>query len=397
MNRTQRARGARPSRCDGFTLVEMIVAITIYGIVLAAGIGFVAMQNSLFHRGLDRMTALQNLRYALSSLQTDIPTLGTNVPTSQPALVYAGDDVLAFSSDYASNVADDIFATYVDPGAPNGQVTAPDPGVTIPNSGGYTWPATPYRSRVGTRSPAELLIYWFTPDVSTARADDFVLFRQVNAGAPEPVARNILQDGVAPFFQYLRRTTVSGQPSITIVPNAALPVVHTSTFHRVAADTAVSAVADSIRAVRVRFRSTNGLTGTAERVVAASRVIDMPNAGFTLLPTCGHEPIMGGGLGAQLVDLGSGDYVARLAWSAAVDETAGERDVARYVVYRQAVPVGSDWGDPYVSIPAGLATYSFDDRMVALGATYQYALAAQDCTPALSSLETSPLVVVPAS
>jgi hypothetical protein len=106
---------------------------------------------------------------------------------------------------------------------------------------------------------------------------------------------------------------------------------------------------------------------------------------------------MGGGLGAQLVDLGGGDYVARLAWSAAVDETAGERDVARYVIYRQSVPVGSDWGDPYVSIPAGLAAYSFDDRVVALGATYQYALAAQDCSPALSSLVTSPLVVVPAS
>ena len=79
-----------PGRAAGFTLVEMIIAIMIYGIVFAIGIGFVASQNNLFHRGLDRMTALQNMRYALSSLETDIPSLGTNVPTVQRWLIYAG-------------------------------------------------------------------------------------------------------------------------------------------------------------------------------------------------------------------------------------------------------------------------------------------------------------------
>ena len=382
-------------REGGFTLVEMIIAIMIYGIVLAAGIGFVAMQNTLFHRGLDRMTALQNLRYALNSMETDIPTLGTNVPTVQPSLVYAGPTVLAFTGDYASNVANDVFASYIDLAAPNGQVTVPNPTVTIPTTS-YTWPDTLYLTTAGTRSPAELLVYWFDLDTTTTRTDDYVLYRQVNDYAPEPLARNILASpDTTPFFQYLRRIDyASAASAVAMIPDASLPITHSSTFHRVAADTAASALADSIRAVRVTFRSTNGLEGDAERIVSASRMIDMPNAGFTLMQTCGDEPIMGDTLGASIVDLGGGDYVARLIWNAAVDETAGEQDVARYVIYKQATPIGTDWGDPYLSIPAGLPDYTFDDGLITNGMTYQYALSAQDCTPMLSPLETSPLVVV---
>jgi prepilin-type N-terminal cleavage/methylation domain-containing protein len=393
MNEMRTTRGE-----GGFTLIEMIIAIMIYGIVLAAGIGFVAMQNTLFHRGLDRMTALQNLRYALNSMETDIPSLGTNVPTAQPSLVYAGPDVLAFTGDYASNVANDVFASYIDLGAPNGQVTVPAPTITVPNTT-FTWPDTLYLTTAGTRSPAEMLIFWFALDSTTTRNDDYVLYRQVNNGAPEPLARNLLRAvDASPFFRYVRRRDfASAASAIEVIPDGSLPIMHSSTFHRVAADTAASALSDSIRAVRVTMRSTNGLTGDAERIVAASRMIDMPNAGITLMQTCGDEPIQGSALGATLVDLGGGNYVSRLSWTAAVDETAGELDVARYVIYRQRTPIGTDWGDPYLSIPAGLANYTYDDGLIAYSETYQYALSAQDCTPMLSPLETSPLVVVPAS
>lgn len=388
----------RPMKTDrrGFTIIEMIISIMIFGIVLAVAIGFVSSQNTLFHRGLDRMTALQNLRYALGSMETDIPTLGTNVPTVQPTLVYADNDVLAFTGDYTSNLANDVFTTYIDVSAPTGQVTAPDPTITIPNST-FTWPDTLYLSTAGARSPAELLIFWFEPDTTTARTDDFVIFRQVNSAAPEPLARNILMAADStPFFSYMRRVDfASAAASLVPVPDSALPIAHTATFHRVAADTAASALADSIRAVRVSFRSTNGLTGTAERIVDGSRLIAMPNAGVNLMQTCGDEPIMGDTLGALVLADGVGGFYTRLTWNAAVDETAGEQDVARYVIYRQELPIGTDWGDPFLSIPAGLATYQYDDATVVSGESYQYALAAQDCTPMLSPLEQSGLVVVP--
>jgi len=379
----------------GFTLVELVVSVSIYGIVLAVAISFVAKQNTMFTRGLDQMSSLQNLRYAMNSLEMDIPTLGTNVPTIQPSLVYADDDVIAFSGDYASNIANDVFASYIDLGAPNGQVTVPSPSITLPNSA-VTWPDTLYLSSSGTRSPAELLIYWFAADSTTSRTDDYVLFRQVNAGTPEPVARDLLKSGTTPFFSYMRRIDfASAASSLDTVPQASLPIEHTSVYHKVAADTAASALADSIRAVRVTFRSTNGRAGSNERIVAASRLIAMPNAGFERLRTCGDEPIMGTALSATAVDVGGGVYVVRLAWNAAIDETAGELDVARYVLYRQALPITSDWGDPYLSIPAGLTSYQYDDPSVTSGFSYMYAVAAQDCTPMLSTLEQSPLVVVP--
>ena len=78
--------------------------------------------------------------------------------------------------------------------------------------------------------------------------------------------------------------------------------------------------------------------------------------------------------GAETIDL---------TWPAAADEVGGERDVLRYVIWRR--PFGAAvWGDPYRSIPAGNATYLFNDQQVAVGETWEYQLAAQDCTPALS-------------
>ena len=86
-----------------------------------------------------------------------------------------------------------------------------------------------------------------------------------------------------------------------------------------------------------------------------------------------------------------------LRWNAAVDETAGERDVTRYVIFRR---LSSDltWGDPYLSLPpAGTATYLYTDPAATLasGQTYVYGLAAQDCTPTNSSLTQSVPVNIP--
>jgi hypothetical protein len=77
-----------------------------------------------------------------------------------------------------------------------------------------------------------------------------------------------------------------------------------------------------------------------------------------------------------------------------VDEASGEKDVIRYVVWRRD-PAVLDWGDPYLSIPTGSASYSYLDQDVVSGSTYQYAVAAQDCTPRISSQLTSGAVAVP--
>jgi len=105
--------------------------------------------------------------------------------------------------------------------------------------------------------------------------------------------------------------------------------------------------------------------------------------------------MLGTGLGAVTVVLPGGEYGIQLTWSRSTDEAGGEADVARYVIYRQEGAGGADWGDPYLSIPAGQTAYVYVDENVTSGRTYQYSLAAQDCTPKLSSLTTSATLIVP--
>ncbi|MFC1662457.1 hypothetical protein ACFL3S_13555, partial [Gemmatimonadota bacterium] len=116
--------------------------------------------------------------------------------------------------------------------------------------------------------------------------------------------------------------------------------------------------------------------------------------GFQTIQVCGSRPILGGGISVALVTLPEGEPAVDLSWNQATDEGGGESDVVRYVIYRRETS-SSDWGDPYLSIPAGKASYSYQDANVEAGAVYKYGLAAQDCTPSLSSIAASPAVPIP--
>lgn len=380
-------------RRSGFTLVELIVALTVFGIVITASVAFAARQNSAFQESLVRLGALRNLRYAVTSLEQDLETVGTNVPTTQPNLLYAGADVVAFSADYVTNVANDPFSVYYDPDAPAGQVTAPASSLVVPTTG--TTIADSVYEVGGVRSPAEILMFFFQPDTATARTDDFRLYRQVNDGTPELLARNLLRVNGASFFSYqMEREDTTGAVFFGPVADSLLPLWHSSPLHLALADTGQAAWPDSVRAVRVTLAATNGLDGDNERQVDATRLIPLPNAGLAALSTCGSVPILGVTLNAAAGTNANGDPIVQLTWDPAVDEVGGEGDVVRYVLWKRNL-IQSDWGDPYLAIPAGATSYTYDDAAVESGAVYDFALAAQDCTPSLSARVTSSPVVIP--
>ncbi|HKV70004.1 MAG TPA: hypothetical protein VJN62_02095, partial [Gemmatimonadales bacterium] len=111
--------------------------------------------------------------------------------------------------------------------------------------------------------------------------------------------------------------------------------------------------------------------------------------------TCGSPPLLGVSLSAGAITQADGTPAINLTWSPSTDETGGEKDVVRYVLWRRTGGV-TDWGTPYVAIPAGSASYSYVDAGVTSGQNYQYQLAAQDCTPSLStSPATSSVVTIP--
>jgi prepilin-type N-terminal cleavage/methylation domain-containing protein len=377
---------------SGMTLVEMLIALTVFGLVMAGAFSMLQSQSKGFQLGSDRAATLQNLRYTANTLELDLRTLGSDVPDGQPFLIYAGTDVIAYNADYTTNIAHDPYAVYYDPDAPGSAVTALQQSqkIQIPLTS-VSYPDTSYKAQGSSvqNSPAETIIFFFTPDSSTARTDDYVLYRQVNNAAPEVVAHNLLKTQNAAFFTYYRfHAPLDAAQYVDTVPAASLPLRHVIPIHGAPADTGAYAAVDSIRGVLVRFTATNGKTGADERTLAISRTIRFPNAGMAVKKTCGDEPIFGSAVTASDTTLSSGSKAVNLAWGQAVDEKGGELDVQMYIVWRK-LSTDPDWGPPFLSIPAGQPSYTYTDATVVSGNTYQYAVAAQDCTPSQSAASTA--------
>ncbi len=148
---------------SGFSLVELVVALAIFSVLLATTLGFYQQQGVAFRESNDRMTVMQNLRYGVNTVEQNVRTAGVGVPSKQPVIVYADDDVIAFNADYATNIANDFFAVFYDPRLPDDAVTAVTPGraFTIPTTG-FTYPDSAYYQGSGN-SPAETITLYFRP------------------------------------------------------------------------------------------------------------------------------------------------------------------------------------------------------------------------------------------
>lgn len=389
---------ARLRESDGFSLVEMLIALVVLSIIMATSMSFFRGQIQSFRRGSDRFTITQNAAFAVNTLETSLRTAAAHLTDDQPPLVYADSVTVAFNTDFATNDANDVFAVYYERTAPDSAVTSlgASNAIVIPGTA-FTYPGKTYRtSGGGANSPAETIIFFFRPDSTSLRTDDYVLFRQTNGLDPELVSRNLLRSSGQPFFQYWEVIIPVAGPAVidTVLP-ANLPLSHSVPAHGTPADTGTNARIDRIRAVFIRLRSTNGLQGAEERTETMTRMVWIPNLGIVPRKTCGDVPLLGGTLTTTPVNLPGGEPAIDLSWGVATDESTGEQDVVRYVIWRR--PAGAvDWGDPLLSIPSGLASYAYTDTQVDGLATYDYALAAQDCTPSLSALTTVSAVTAPA-
>ncbi len=387
-------RPMRAGRRAGFTLTEMLVAMTIFGALITTTLAIFSEQIRTFASGSTQVDANQNLRFAMGVFEKDVPTAGAGLPGTQPFLVYADTHVVALNADYLSNVRNDAFAVYVDTLQPDSMVLA------LTRSQKFTLPLTTFQYpdttyRVGAaNSPGETIIFYFQPDASTPRTDDYLLWRQTNRMQPELIARNLLKSSNLPFFKYYRRVQgVGTNQTMDSVPTAWMPLRHTFPVHGAVADTGTVARIDNVRAVEVRFRTTDATPGAQQRIYETRRIIGLPNAGKRAARTCGDEPILGAINFQAIPDLSVLGFPAvDLTWLAATDEAAGERDVVRYVIWKSTTPLTGN-EDPFVSIPSGNANYAFKDTSILPSTTYYYALAAQDCTPSLSTLLNRTVVI----
>ena len=74
----------------GMTLIEMLIAITVFSIVLGGALGFLSKQSKGMDRNSADMGMLQNLSFAGALLEQEVRMAGANVPFKQPAVLYAG-------------------------------------------------------------------------------------------------------------------------------------------------------------------------------------------------------------------------------------------------------------------------------------------------------------------
>jgi len=377
-------------RTRGFSLIEMMISLVVLGIVMGGAILFFRGVSRAVAGTSDRMDAMQNLRYALSTLDRELRNAGAGTTGTQPTLVYISSNMVMFNADLVSLVAGSPTAVNYDPDANPNAVAAPTtsqkffiPGTSI------QYPDSTYRTTGGELSPAETITYWFTPDSTTANPNDYVLLRQVNNNAPDVVARNLLPYAGQPFFNWQIADTLG---NLSFVAGATLPLRHSVPVHGSTADTGLAAKIDSIRAVQVYAYTTNGLTGTQQVQRQLITTIAIPNAGLAKQLSCGDPPIFG----QTVTGAWNGDLVTpkiTLTWPAATDETSGQKDVQQYVIYRRTA--AGSFADALQSIPAGHPTYTYTDPTVLIDSTYVYQVAALDCTPTESTPATSNTVVIP--
>ncbi len=385
----------RAVRRTGMSLVEMLIALVVLSVVMGATLSVFRNQTTSFRTAGDRLELFQNMRYATTTVDRLLRTAGAGVVSQQPMFIYGGNDVVAFNADNASNLQTGCAVNF-NPDAPVGtfETMTMAQAYTLPNSA-FIYPTANYPV-TGTSCDAETIVLYFRPDSTTvADATDFMLIQRINDRPPEMVARNLFAYPGRPFFEYFVHPLTLPVPPATrdslVQANVggsgvALPIRHSAPIHGSAADSvgdpSNSYLADSVKAVRVNIRVSNGLLGVNRRVRDISTITSIPNNGLVQVKTCGTSPLLAGVLTATQPG-GSGTPV-RLAWVASVDEAAGESDVTQYNIYRRL------FANPNLelltTIPAGQVNYIYPDGGTVAATQYQWGVAAQDCSPAESTV-----------
>lgn len=377
-------------RDEGFTLIEVLITLVVMAIVMGSTVSFFRSQNQSYLDASRRLDVLQNARFAISQVERELRTLGAGVAGQQPMLVYGNTTVLAFNTDYAENDSTDFrWAVYYNPNVTDkaAQAWLQTDAATLPNTT-FTYPPITYRQGNGAVSPAETHLFWLEADAATSRSDDYILWERTNTETAELVSRNILQIGTKPFFEYfLARRLTTGPDTLMLTPSSLLPLIRVPlTSSMTGTDSANATRPDSIHAIRMNLRITNGLSGTSERLRDVSSVVALPNNGMPSASICGRSPFPAGTLSAvQNAVPGSGRVV--LSWAASPDQEAGENDVWQYVIY-QKLAGAPLWKDPVMNLGKTVAATSYTLEVGGLtpGVNYDFGVSAQDCTPAMSTM-----------
>lgn len=387
-------------RRAGFSLIELLIAITMLVAILGATYTLFRQQSVSFRQNTDRFDLVQNARNSMELTERVIRTMGAGVSGQQPVLVYGANTVLAFNADYVERDTVDMrWAANWNPDVPSEEtvVWLQANAAVIPNSSpAYTYPPATYRMSNGSLSPAETYLIYFELDATTSRSDDYVLYQRVNGGTAEVLARNLLPaSNGAPFLQYLLQRVLPTGDTLFNASGSLLPLIRRPLISGISStDSANYVRPDSVRAIRMNYRITNGQTGTAERTREISTIIEVPNNGIQMPTICGRPPLPPGFF--SVTDAGDGSGRVTVLFVRSPDQDAGEQDVRQYIIWRR-LSTQPLFAEPLLVTVAeqNKNDYLTDVLDQVPGETYIFGVAAQDCTPSLSSMLTATVTVAP--
>jgi prepilin-type N-terminal cleavage/methylation domain-containing protein len=384
-----RAAAPRPRR--GFTLLEVLVSMTILAAVMATGIRLFSVQSKAVTDNAGRLDALQTARFALSTIERELRMAGAGTVDAQPMLVLASPTAIAFNVNLVSRDTTDEAAVYQNPDAEPAAVRVfPRAAAMVLPGTSDIYPDTTYMAAAGVASSAETILYYVERDSAASDPLEHVLYRRVNETAPVVVARGLLVGPGDTVFHYLRLDDLGNRVPI---PQARQPMLHLNAIHGSPTDTGrLGGLIDSVRTVRIRFRAAYTSQNTRS-VRMVESVVRLMNAGLMRRTTCGEAPIGTSAVATPTFDA-NGVPIVQITWNRSLDENAGERDVEMYAVYRRDA-TATGFGEPLVSVPAGQAVNSFVDTNVRSGEAFTYGIAALDCTPKSSSITATSTVLVP--
>lgn len=379
---------------QGFTLAEIIIALMLLLMIMGAAVQFLRTQTGLVTRETSRMDAMQNAQFAGSQIERELREAGAGVADFQPMLVQIDSEAMTFNANMVSVDSGDVRAVYQFSDADTNGTRAmlKTERRTLPNSTvGY--PDTTYTIAAGVQSGAETISYYLRPDSTTTGTNDYLLFRRLNALPPSLIARGIVKDArdTIPFFTYYKTNT---QNRLVPIARAQLPLYH-GIIHGAANDTGKFALPDSIRAVRLHFltASTNPRT-SVDALRTVETLVRLMNAGLLTRKSCGQPPFPTPVPTVMSSSAGASPKSVQITWGKSSDDGGNEKDIERYAIFRK-LSGATSFGDPISSIPSAMAaTYTYTDIGLIAGQTYVYGIAAQDCTPLLSSVTSSLAVTV---
>ncbi len=375
----------------GFTLVELLVAMILMMVMMTVAVQTFRRSSVLLASQAGMLETQQNARFAVTTLDRDLRVAGVGVASTQPMIVQASNTAITFNVDLVSRDSTDPSAVYIDPKADSNTTSAmrTTTKVTLPGSA-RTYPDSTYYTAAGLLSPAETISYYLAKDSTTSLSNEYILWRRVNAAAPRVVARGIQFNPTDTVFQYYRANDTG---AVSLIPQSSLPLYHPVPVHGSLADTGSAALIDSIRSVRVKLTAVyhDPRRGDVLRPIQAT--IRLLNAGLVNRTTCGQPPL-GVAVTATTSMAGASSPFVKLMWGPSLDDGAGENDVDRYAIFRRP-DTAATFIQPYASVPAGAASYTYIDSDVKPGDRWIYGVAATDCTPSRSSVASTGAILVP--